>query len=338
MTFIKKRHRRIKKTCAVQISNREEEPPVVSDLVAARWRAAIWSAELENKIIPRWHRHCLDRGLPIYVAFSVGKRAAEHLVKCHHATVLEIAGRRMRGRFRPHKKDGKEYNTELFDDFVATGMLALWESMLAFERNRGARLNTYARYDITGAIKDEAKAYYAGGIAGETRVQRLAYAYPRYSPEWIVALAKKRRIRCTLQDAEVALQQVSELGKRVHYSTIEGLSIQDDAEGRSPDGRYRCGDELIVGDYLTDGKARGKYSLFSKSQLSPQLLHHEGWRTERKYYQWPDYPRCGKSGVVDKLVRDSDSRDERRLKHIGPRAYAAELWLRDIKPIPRPEI
>ena len=322
MTFIKKRHRRIKKTCAVQISNREEEPPVVSDLVAARWRAAIWSAELENKIIPRWHRHCLDRGLPIYVAFSVGKRAAEHLVKCHHATVLQIAGRRMRGRFRPHKKDGKEYNTELFDDFVATGMLALWESMLAFDPNSGCRLNTFARHGITGAIKDEAKAYYAGGIAGETRVQRLAYAYPRYSPEWIVALAKKRRIRCTLQDAEVALQQVSELGKRVHYSTIEGLSIQDDAEGRSPDGRYRCGDELIVGDYLTDGKARGKYSLFNKSQLSPQLLHHEGWRTERKYYQWPDYPRCGKSGVVDKLVRDSDSRDERRLKHIGPRAYA----------------
>ena len=68
----------------------------------------------------------------------------------------------MRGRFGPHKKDGKEFNTELFDDFVATGMLALWESMLAFDPNRRARLNTYARCHITGAIKDEAKAYYAG--------------------------------------------------------------------------------------------------------------------------------------------------------------------------------
>lgn len=150
--------------------------------------------------------------------------------------------------------------------------------------------------------------------------------------------AKKRRIRCTLQDAEEALEQVGELGNRVHYSTIERLSIQDDAEGRSPDGRYRCGDELVVGDYLTDGKARGKYSLFGKSQLSPQLLHHEGWRTERKYHQWPDYPRCGMSGIVDKLVYESDSRDERRLKQIGRRAYAAELWLRKIKPISRPEI
>ena len=301
MTFIKKRLERSKKTRAVQISNREP---------AARWAAA-----LEKRLLPRFHRHCLDRGLPIYVG---AKREAEHLVKRHQPTVLEIAGRRMRGRFGPHKKNGKEYNTELFDDFVATGMLALWEAMLAYRLDSPASLETHVRPRIAGAISDEAKAYYKRGITGETRVDRLAYAYPRYSAEWIVALAKKRKIRCSLADAEIALQRVQEMGSRVHCSTIG--DSREPVGDNALDGRWRPGDEFIVaGDYLADRKARREYSYFNKSQLAPKLLHHEGWRTERKYYQWPDYPRCGMSGVVDKLVHDADKR------HGDRRTNAAEL-------------
>jgi hypothetical protein len=101
-----------------------------------------------------------------------------------------------------------------------------------------------------------------------------------------------------------------------------------DSTNRLPDGRRVFGDDnIVVGKYLADPKWLKEYSCFCKSALSPQLLHHDGWRTERKYYQWPHYPRCGMSGVVDKLAHDTDERAKRRLRLLGRQTYASSLVL-----------
>jgi len=243
----------------------------------------------------------------------------------------------MRGRKGPHEKDGKIYTTEHYDDLIAAGMLALWWSALRCDSSSG--LNAYARWRIHGAVGDEAWAFEKRGIAGETRLIRFVRSkrYLSHAPELIVAKAKKLRrpIYCSVGQVEHALEVVRQVGRRVSLSTIEttkgdagrsdGSCASRSASSGLLDGRWRAGGEAIVGDYLADRKARGMYSVFDKSQLSPHLLHHEGLRTESKFYRWPEYPRCGMSGVVDKLAEDADGRDEQRFKQIGRRAYATEL-------------
>ena len=76
------------------------------------------------------------------------------------------------------RKTARNITPNSFDDFVATGMLALWEAMLAYRLDSPASLETHVRPRIAGAISDEAKAYYKRGITGETRVDGLLTLIP----------------------------------------------------------------------------------------------------------------------------------------------------------------
>jgi hypothetical protein len=131
----------------------------------------------------------------------------------------------------------------------------------------------------------------------------------------------KRGTRCTPEQAADAISAISRRRSLKSYSTATESGCSDDYD--------RAWSERNKLKAAASHEMYQLYGCFSRFQLSPQLVHHMGLRTRENYWQWPDYPRCGLSGIVDQLAVISDLRALRRLKRVGRRKYALELSAKD---------
>jgi hypothetical protein len=134
----------------------------------------------------------------IQEAQNGNERSGSALHRRFHSQILRLAGEHVPPGSTIWTKK-RQHTTELFDDLVAQGHLALWEAVLAFDLKSGNRLWTLAVKRIAGAISDAAKQWRKGGIAGETRVDRwlLHNANPNPSNVKIQLRSSKFRARVT---------------------------------------------------------------------------------------------------------------------------------------------
>jgi hypothetical protein len=135
------------------------------------------------------------------------KRAALKLVQCFHRWILKLAGKR-RGNYLRGIGASRFRGNELFDERIASAMLAFWECVCTFKPELRCRLSTHCGLRVTGAISDEGKLYRKRGMVGETLLQRIAFSRPYY-PEITHAEGErlKKRYR-SLPEALLALEEV----------------------------------------------------------------------------------------------------------------------------------
>jgi RNA polymerase sigma factor (sigma-70 family) len=176
-------------------------------------------------------------------------------------------------------------------DLMAAGLLGFCEAINRFNENRGCRLSTYAEPWIRKYLLLTIEDCRREGASGETRQDRYIFNNPTATAEQVVAA-----VGGTLANAEKAIARLAQ--GHVSYDTTEA-SFDEDGNYTGP--KAATSHEICL-----------MYDRFSRFQLSPQLRLYEP--TGR----WID-------GLADYHIAES----QRRLKEVGRRQYALELFERE---------
>jgi hypothetical protein len=151
-----------------------------------------------------------EERLLIALAQSGHDAAGWRLHQAFHGKILGLAGKHVpKGgtylKKRPGYKKAALHTSELFEDLVAAGHLALWEAIKGFNIYGEYRLWTFAAKGVSGAIRDASYAF-RRHVAGVSRVDRWLFGHWNASPEELFAAAKilglKRQPFETVEQAE----------------------------------------------------------------------------------------------------------------------------------------
>ena len=136
-----------------------------------------------------------DERLLIALAQSGHDAAGWRLHQAFHGKILSLAGRHVpKGssyfKKRPGYKNATLHTSELFEDLVAAGHLALWEAIKGFNPYGEYRLWTFAAKSVSGAIRDASYAF-RRHVAGVSRVDRWLFGHWNAGPEDLLAACRK---------------------------------------------------------------------------------------------------------------------------------------------------
>ena len=188
-----------------------------------------------------------DERILIALAQSGHDAAGWRLHQAFHGKILKLAGRHVpKGstylKKLPGHKQPKLHTSELFEDLVAAGHLALWEAIRGFNLYGQHRLWTFAAKSVPGAIKD-ASYRYRQHVSGVSRVDRWLFGHWNVRPEDLLAASR-------------------ELGlKRLPFNTVI------EAERYIEVFRLRYGKPSFEADTSESEDYRSVYDLFRKSPL-----------------------------------------------------------------------
>jgi hypothetical protein len=135
-----------------------------------------------------------DERLLIALAQSGDDAAGWRLHQAFHGKILALAGRHVpKGssyfKKRAGYKNATLHTSELFEDLVAAGHLALWEAIKGFNIYDEYRLWTFAAKGVSGAIRDTSYAF-RRHVAGVSRIDRWLFGHWNVKPEQLFAAAK----------------------------------------------------------------------------------------------------------------------------------------------------
>jgi hypothetical protein len=151
-----------------------------------------------------------EERLLIALAQSGNDAAGWRLHQAFHGKVRGLAGKHVpRGQSyfkkRPGHKKAALHTSELFEDLVAAGHLALWEAIKGYSVNLEYRLWTFAAKSVSGAIRDASYAF-RRHVAGVSRIDRWLFGHWNARAEDLLAASKglglKKNPICSLLDAE----------------------------------------------------------------------------------------------------------------------------------------
>jgi hypothetical protein len=197
---------------------------------------------------------------------------------------------------------------ETIDDYVAAGMLALWEAIRGYASGANNKFNAYARKRVYGAISNVAWAHKAGGIKSETDLARFIRSHFNSPLDVLKKFAGKYTPPQVYQ--EIARQGLL-VGERDDYSEGSTSDQGSDSENQGCHIAGSAGTPVAENGLWYWRSHDGKwvrYDAFNKHALSPHLRHH-GLLSKH----------------IDAAALDADLRARRRLREIGRPAYAQEL-------------
>jgi hypothetical protein len=140
--------------------------------------------------------------------------AGWRLHQAFHGKILKLAGRHVpKGstylKKRPGYKKATLHTSELFEDLVAAGHLALWEAIKGFNIYGHHRLWTFAAKSVSGAIRDASYAF-RRHVAGVSRIDRWLFGHWNARSEDFFKASKtfglKRQPFETLEQAEYYIE------------------------------------------------------------------------------------------------------------------------------------
>jgi hypothetical protein len=274
--------------------------PSVNDLATHRWHnnglsddrieAAKIEAELIGCIQDGARRNALRPGPWKPNPGWEDQRAFRKLLEAFHRTVVGPAGKFVpKGTlYRRQPKGQKHTNDLLYEDFTSVGCLALWESTLKFDLDRGRRFSTLSRHKIIGAIRNEAnylrqQGYTSGDTVArylrkkvsrhpQTRLDRWIFDHLGSPPEELLEFQKqnlKRPVFYSLQEAADALKAANSLEHcDVYSSGGDGCDIERGwANTGSEDDKAGCASRPIE-------EWSQLYHSHDPLRWSPQLAFH----------------------------------------------------------------
>jgi hypothetical protein len=172
----------------------------------------------------------------------------------------------------PGRKRATPHTSELFDDLVSTGHLALWEAIKGYNVNGDNRLWAFASKSVTGAISDAAKEWRKRGLTGETRVDRWLFGHANATPEQLMAGLKKLGLKKVFRSLEEAAEYIKEFEERYRFET---LSTADGViEGSLPK-KDRAEDDRSGQKHIHALHVRSVFDVFNPRQLAPHLHVHD---------------------------------------------------------------
>jgi hypothetical protein len=252
-----------------------------------------------------------DERLFIALAQSGHDGAGWQLHQAFHGKILGLAGKHVpKGstylKKRPGYKTATLHTSELFEDLVAAGHLALWEAIKGFNVYSEYRLWTFASKGVSGAIRDASYAF-RRHVAGVNRIDRFLFSHWNVRPEDFFKASKtfglKRQPFETVEDAEHYIEVF-----RRRYSKESFAADTSEAEDfRSVYDLYRKSpllavhkrvsdviDDLARGRTVEPGRYKSITSYFSKQErekwtkqkpkkLKPlPLLRPRHWHTQSR--------------------------------------------------------
>jgi hypothetical protein len=207
----------------------------------------------------------------IALAQSGHDRAGWELHQAFHGKIVQLAGKRVpRGQtFRKKLPGGKHstvHSSELFEDLIAEGHLALEEAIKGYAVGSEHRLWSFASKGVTGAISDAAAAF-RQHVSGATRIDRWLFGHWNATAEQLLEASKKLGLKRPLKSMTEAADCI-ELFRQRYYkqsfeTTLEGGEAEDCA-GKLLDAR----------GFLIAEEVRALYDFFSPYQLAPHLRIH----------------------------------------------------------------
>jgi hypothetical protein len=172
---------------------------------------------------------------------------------------------------RPGRKHANLHTSELFDDLVAAGQLALWEAIKGYNVNSGYRLWAFASKSVTGAIFDAAAAF-RQHVSGVTRIDRWLFGHWRATPEQLFRASEKLGLKRPLKSVAEAAERIEEFEKRYRRETFDNITGTLAAEERK--GSLEDGDGTPA-KYVHAAHARSYFDVFNPRQLAPHLHVHD---------------------------------------------------------------
>jgi hypothetical protein len=195
------------------------------------------------------------------------------LHQAFHGKIIQLAGKRVpKGstywKMLPGRKRSTLHTSELFDDLVAAGHLALWQAIKGHNVNGEYRLWTFASKSVSGAISDAAAAF-RQHVSGATRIDRWLFGHWNATPEQLFRASKKLGLKRPLKSIAEAEECIERFRTRYYrYSfetTLEGGEAEDFA-GKLLDTRR---------GFLIAEELKARYDLFNPCHLAPHLhVHH----------------------------------------------------------------
>jgi hypothetical protein len=167
----------------------------------------------------------------IALAQSGHDAAGWRVHQAFHGKILSLAGQHVpRGssylKKRPGYKKATLHTSELFEDLVAAGHLALWEAIRDYNVYGQYRLWTYAAKSVSGAIRDASYAF-RQHVAGVSRVDRWLFGHWNARPEDLFEASKtfglKRAPFESVKGAEIYIERF-----RARYSKQDLHDDRDD--------------------------------------------------------------------------------------------------------------
>jgi hypothetical protein len=256
-----------------------------------------------------------DERLLIALAQSGHDAAGWRLHQAFHGKILGLAGKHVpKGQTylkkRPGYKKATLHTSELFEDLVAAGHLALWEAIKGFNIYGEYRLWTFAAKSVPGAIKD-ASYRYRQHVSGVSRIDRWLFGHWNARPEDFFEASKtlglKRlpfksveeaeyyievfRQRYTPDDALESKQDLRSLYDFYRQSPLLAVHkrvsdvIDDLARGRNVEpGRYKK-----IAKYF-DRQERERWTKQKPKTVKPlPLLRPRHWHTQSKRRRRKNY-------------------------------------------------
>jgi hypothetical protein len=225
-----------------------------NNLVLYRWCGPILTASEEIELIAK-----VQAGDRDTKAQAGGRDAGWLLLRSFHRKIRQLAGKHVP---RSH------YRSQLFDDLIAEGMLALWEAALSFDLNSGFRFWSFALKSVSGAISDAAKEWRKQGIGGESRTDR--WLLHHYNAETGELVAASKKLGKTFHSFQEAREAIESLAKRYRFETY--------ADSLEHPDHFNIGSDQNRGDSVRNTEPaesiRGLYSCSDPHQLAPHLLVH----------------------------------------------------------------
>jgi hypothetical protein len=209
----------------------------------------------------------------IALAQSGHAAAGWRLHQAFHGKILQLAGKRVpKGssywKNRPGRKHPNLHTSELFDDLVAAGHLALWQAIRGHNVSGDYRLWTFASKAVTGAISDAAAAF-RQQVFGATRIDRWLFGHWNAMPEQLFRASKKLGLKRPLKSVAEAEDCIERFRRRYYKQTFETTLEGGEAEdvvGKLLDTRGR---------FLVAEEVRALYDRFNPRQLAPHLHVHD---------------------------------------------------------------
>jgi hypothetical protein len=160
------------------------------------------------------------------------------------------------------------HTSELFDDLVAAGHLALWQAIKGHNVNVEYRLWTFASKAVTGAISDAAAAF-RQHVSGVTRIDRWLFGHWNATPEQLFRASKKLGLKRPLKSVSEAAERIEEFEKRYRRETFDSTTGDIIAQA------YKDEDGDGSVKYVHAAHARSYFDVFNPRQLAPHLHVHD---------------------------------------------------------------
>jgi hypothetical protein len=201
----------------------------------------------------------------IALAQSGHDGAGWRLHQAFHGQILGLAGKHVpKGstyfKKRPGYKTATLHTSELFEDLVAAGHLALWEAIKGFNLYGQYRLWTFAAKSVSGAVRDASYAF-RRHVAGVSRIDRWLFGHWNARPEDLFAASKtfglKRQPFETVEDAERYIEVFRRRYGKQSFETVTDHGEPEQVAGKRLDARKSSESKDIA----------AIYDLFKKSPL-----------------------------------------------------------------------